>query len=74
MVKEPNQKPQNLPHEGNDEYKIKERRNHCKQKPKKKKPKKKLKRKGNIKRSVKETRKSMFHKRDLIHTILWSTY
>ena len=40
MVKEPNQKPQNLPHEGNDEYKIKERRNHCKQKPKKKNKKK----------------------------------
>ena len=40
-----------------------------------KKPKKtKQKRKENIKRSVKETRKSMFHKRDLIHTILWSTY
>ena len=35
MVKEPNQKPQNLPHERNNEYKIKERRNHCKQKPKK---------------------------------------
>ena len=39
MVKEPNRKPQNLPHERNNEYKIKERRNHCKQKKQKKQKK-----------------------------------
>ena len=59
MVKKPNQKPQNLP--------MKETMNIKSMKEEitvSKNQKQKKKRKGNIKRSIKETRKSMFQKRD----------